>query len=71
MIERKNKKEIRKAVCLRISKKLYTELNRELVNKFGNVHGHIGEAINEGIKLWLEKQGINIDLILSEVIDSG
>ena len=52
-MEKKRKK---KKICLEISEDLYKELNQMILNKFGNVFGHIGATIEESIELWLNKQ---------------
>ena len=39
-----------------ISKALLKELNRFLVEKYGNVFGHIGESFEAGLEMWLKEQ---------------
>ena len=46
----------KKKICLEISKGLYKNLQLEIVKKFGKTHGHIGETLEEGIKLWIKVQ---------------
>lgn len=67
MNEKKDQEEKRKPVCLILSEKRYKELNQALAEKYGNVHGHIGKAIDEGIMLWIEKQKNEFGLILPGV----
>lgn len=43
----------KKNVNLTINEELLKELNHALVDKYGNVFGHVSEAFEEGIKLWL------------------
>lgn len=46
----------KKKICLEISEGLYKNLQLEIVKKFGQTHGHIGESLEEGIKLWIKEQ---------------
>lgn len=46
----------KKRINLLISRSLLEELNHYLVDKHGNVFGHIGESFEEGLKLWLKTQ---------------
>lgn len=55
-MENKNDK---KKITLEISRPLYKEVHQAILDKFGTVFGHIGEAFKEGIKLWLKKQSRN------------
>jgi len=50
------KKSEKKAINLRISKRVLKDLNHHLVDKHGNVFGHVGESIENAIILWLEDQ---------------
>lgn len=48
----------RKSMCFEIPTDLYRELNQALLDKFGGIYGHIREAIEEGIRLWITNQKI-------------
>ena len=43
-------------VCLRISGKVYKELNRTILEKYGKIYGHIGKSVEEALKLWIKNQ---------------
>ena len=50
----------KKKVCIEISKKLYKDFQREIVEKYGATYGNIKSALQEGIRLWIanEKTGV-------------
>ncbi|KKN62993.1 hypothetical protein LCGC14_0506330 [marine sediment metagenome] len=43
-------------VCLYVGSELYKNFNHAILEKYGNVHGHIGKTLEEAIKLWLKYQ---------------
>jgi len=46
----------KKKICLEISKELYKDFNKAIIDKYGNVYGHISKCLEEGIELWLKLQ---------------
>ena len=39
---------------------LYKELQKFLAEKYGRVHGHIGESFIAGLNMWLKNQKANL-----------
>ena len=52
MDEKNDKKKIN--LCL--SREIYKKLQLKIVEKYGSTYGHIGETIEEAIKLWIYEQ---------------
>lgn len=50
------KKSDRKKICIEISKDLYKNFQREILEKYGCIYGNIKIALQEGIKLWIANE---------------
>lgn len=46
----------KKRITFDIPKALYTNFQKVILDKYGDLYGHIGESITEGIELWLQKE---------------
>ncbi|MFX0140963.1 MAG: hypothetical protein ACFFDN_45410 [Candidatus Hodarchaeota archaeon] len=44
----------KKPITTQVDKATFKEFNSVILEEFGNVHGHIGESINESMKLWIK-----------------
>ena len=49
----------KKRVTFDMPKVLYTSFQKVILDKYGDLYGHIGQTITEGIKLWLQREGPN------------
>jgi len=49
----------KKRVTFDMPKGLYTNFQKVILDKYGDLYGHIGESITEGIQLWVQKENSN------------
>lgn len=48
----------KKSISIRLSVSLYKEFSKSVVEKFGHAQGHIGDSVEEALRIWLEKEGV-------------
>ena len=46
----------KKKICIEISRELYKNFQKEIVEKYGSTYGKIKIALQEGMRLWIANE---------------
>lgn len=52
-----------KRITTQVEKATFKDFNSTIVEKFGSVHGHLGESVNEALQLWIRVERGEIHVV--------